>query len=156
MKVSQVEVLPPGMVGCRECGATMAKQKSRVCAPCQSLQYKAKYESDLDLAGAAITYRERTYSMGAGGFRKLLDLQGGRCACCGDELDIDLRPRPGRLSRVHVDHDHSCCAGARSCGKCVRGILCVNCNAMLGRAKDDPERLRSGAEYLERTSSIVR
>ena len=31
-----------------------------------------------------------------------------------------------------VDHDHSCCPGIRSCGKCVRGIVCRGCNVKLG------------------------
>lgn len=28
----------------------------------------------------------------------------------------------------YVDHDHKCCSGDKSCGKCVRGILCPGCN----------------------------
>jgi len=48
-------------------------------------------ELDLDRVGLAIAVREQRYSMEAGGFRKLLELQGGCCACCGDDLAIDLK-----------------------------------------------------------------
>lgn len=72
-------------------------------------------------------------------FQELNDAQGGRCAVCGEAPDGNL----------HVDHDHSCCPGRNSCGECVRGLLCGKCNKALGMFKDDPERLRSAASYLE-------
>ena len=31
-----------------------------------------------------------------------------------------------------VDHDHNCCPGRKTCGKCIRGLLCSNCNRQLG------------------------
>jgi hypothetical protein len=37
-----------------------------------------------------------------------------------------------------VDHDHSCCQGRRSCGKCVRGALCNRHNLYLGFIEKDP------------------
>ena len=54
---------------------------------------------------------------------------------------------PGKA--LCVDHDHNCCPTKTSCGKCIRGLICGNCNSALGHAKDDPERLRKLADYLE-------
>jgi hypothetical protein len=49
---------------------------------------------------------------------------------------------------TNIDHDHNCCSGNRSCGKCVRGILCHNCNTALGLVKDSKETLNKLIEYL--------
>lgn len=61
------------------------------------------------------------------------------CEICGD-----------KEGGIHVDHDHSCCPGARSCGKCVRGGLCGGCNMALGAFRDSPEILRKAADYVAR------
>lgn len=50
-----------------------------------------------------------------------------------------------------IDHDHACCPGsAKSCGACVRGVLCSLCNMALGSARDDAWVLRSLIRYKER------
>jgi len=51
--------------------------------------------------------------------------------------------------RLGIDHDHACCSGDKSCGKCVRGLLCTNCNTALGHAKDDITRLHGLIAYLQ-------
>ena len=75
----------------------------------------------------------------------MVEEQGG-CAICQTE-------EPGR-NGWQVDHDHACCAvgpsGGKTCGKCLRGVLCSRCNTMLGMSKDNPSTLRRGASYLER------
>lgn len=37
--------------------------------------------------------------------------------------------------KLIIDHDHACCDKSTSCGKCVRGMLCVSCNNRLGRVE---------------------
>lgn len=51
--------------------------------------------------------------------------------------------------RLSVDHDHSCCPGKGSCGKCVRGFLCSGCNTSIGQMGEDVDRIRASATYLE-------
>ena len=36
------------------------------------------------------------------------------------------------IGTLHIDHDHFCCPGRKSCGKCVRGALCKTHNVALG------------------------
>lgn len=62
--------------------------------------------------------------------------------------------KPFVLDRsLHIDHDHSCCDRAKgSCGNCFRGLLCNNCNTMLGHAKDNIAILAAGIEYLRKES----
>lgn len=65
--------------------------------------------------------------------------------------DCDLCGRPPREGkrRHHIDHDHSCCPeNGKSCGKCIRGVLCHGCNAGLGLFQDDPDILRRAISYL--------
>jgi hypothetical protein len=72
--------------------------------------------------------------------------QDGCCYLCGDPLD---------KLHIHIDHDHRCCPGNRSCGQCIRGLACRWCNQGLGQFKDDPARLRRVADNLEKAMTIV-
>ncbi len=56
----------------------------------------------------------------------------------------------GAEENPHWDHDHKCCPGKRSCGKCIRGLLCANCNKGLGQFSDDAARLDKAGKYLSR------
>lgn len=49
---------------------------------------------------------------------------------------------------VAIDHDHLCCPGSTSCGNCVRGVLCSQCNSMIGLGQDKPSILIAASEYL--------
>lgn len=51
---------------------------------------------------------------------------------------------------THIDHDHKCCPGRKSCGACVRGLLCDPCNRDLGMLENALWR-NSALNYLEQT-----
>lgn len=73
----------------------------------------------------------------------MLERQGGGCAACGS---TDPRNPKGWC----VDHDHTCCAGGRkTCGRCIRGVLCFPCNAALGAIQDDPDALLGLLAYIK-------
>lgn len=92
---------------------------------------------------------KRVHGITSEQFNALLEAQGNCCAIC-------KRTEPLAVG-WHVDHDHSCCPGAyRSCGKCVRGILCAPCNVGLGSFQDDPENTREATHYLEKYKAQAR
>lgn len=67
------------------------------------------------------------YGLTGVAYDELLAAQGGVCGVCGTD-------DPGGKGSFHVDHDHDCCpTTARSCGRCIRGLLCTGCNAHLER-----------------------
>lgn len=70
--------------------------------------------------------------------------QGSKCASC----------ETTETNQWCVDHDHSCCPGQYTCGKCVRGILCNNCNTAAGLLKDSPGNARLLADYIEKHKEI--
>lgn len=81
--------------------------------------------------------RLRCYKLTLEAYEEKIIKQGGVCASCG-----------GPLVDPHIDHDHKCCNGKKTCGKCTRGVLCGRCNRGLGNFNDDPELLDKGAAYL--------
>lgn len=74
------------------------------------------------------------------------------CECCGADVVSRIRDRSTGVAspRLVVDHDHTCCPGATSCGACVRGLICHHCNVAAGMLNDDPDRAAALAKYLER------
>ena len=55
----------------------------------------------------------------------------------------------GSHESLNVDHDHSCCPGKRTCGKCVRGILCRRHNWVMGNLNDSLEEVRNVENYIK-------
>ncbi len=87
---------------------------------------------------------QSTYGLSAGDYQRLYEAQGGLCAICG--LTTGAK---GASKRLTVDHDHKCCNGPISCGKCVRGLVCAKCNEVLGYYRDDRKCFVRGYNYLK-------
>jgi Recombination endonuclease VII len=75
-------------------------------------------------AGSNRKYRISSYGLTQEQFDLILTAQNYACGMCREPFEA------GQL--FHVDHDHGCCqVKNRSCGKCVRGLLCHTCNIAL-------------------------
>jgi hypothetical protein len=90
-----------------------------------------------------ITNRERKYNVPPGDFLRRLEVQRFRCADCRNPFDSFFVAK--------YDHDHQCCPGPKSCGRCVRGLVCNDCN-WLRHVADS-----AGRNYvvLERLATVV-
>lgn len=77
--------------------------------------------------------------------RQLADLD-GRCPICTDNVDVWC-----------VDHDHACCPESKkSCGRCVRGLVCGRCNVGIAMFRDRPEVLEVAAQFLRTKRALDR
>ena len=132
---------------CKQChGERTAKRKQSGSYRQQQGEYRARTRERRSAQGAA--YRQRVtpeqkfrwyigsrYKMTVEQYHEILKAQGGVCRACG-------RPpqKVGVKARLHVDHDHA--TGT------VRGLLCHQCNVVLGLVRDDTEVLAALIGYL--------
>lgn len=70
-------------------------------------------------------------------YEEMVSLYDGKCHACQDDVGTS------------IDHDHSCCPGSFSCGQCVRGVLCRNCNIALGILKDNKDTMLKLINYIK-------
>ena len=95
-----------------------------------ALRAKARAKYEANPAHDRERHLVRKYGVDLGAYERLFAAQDGKCAIC----------RRSQERAFDVDHCHS--TGA------VRGLLCTNCNRMVGHAHDDPGRLDAAAAYL--------
>lgn len=118
---------------CKDCGSTSRKlpHPGPRCATCHRLRRSGVSEA------RRLTYVAKQYNLTPEAYEALRERYRGLCWHC--------RRNKGR----QVDHDHKCCPGKTSCGRCVRGLLCGPCNKYLGHIRDNPEVLMNAIDYLE-------
>lgn len=73
----------------------------------------------------------------------MLEKRNNKCEICGNYLNFDT---------LCVDHDHNV---NDPYDDSVRGLLCNNCNLLIGHAKDDVIILENAIEYLKRTKMVL-
>lgn len=122
---------------CKDCGSWTRKLKppGPRCATCQ------RVERDRLRKAAHERRVQDVYGLPEGAYDRLYESQGGKCA-------MPLCKSTGRNKRLAVDHDHTCCSGPKSCGRCVRGLICGPCNDVLAVARDRPQYLADCINYL--------
>tara|TARA_X000001388_G_C2154171_1_gene93595 strand:+ start:156 stop:575 length:420 start_codon:yes stop_codon:yes gene_type:complete len=101
-----------------------------VCKTCTKTRLKDNHDPE--------KYRrqhlKRVYGITPEEYAERLEVQDGRCACCGTATP------GGKHNMFVVDHCHN--------GGEVRGLLCHNCNTALGLIRDNSETLAKMISYL--------
>ena len=116
-------------------------QKYRsLCKPCSNNSLRAFHKNNPEKRRKYVL--SKNFKMSPDTFEAIFNMQGRRCVICRTDTPTG--------HGWTVDHDHACCSGEKSCGKCVRGILCMHCNNMLGCARDRVEVLQAGIDYLKK------
>lgn len=110
------------------------------CVSCHIIQPKAAFHRGRRSCRICVTAKQ--YSLTRQQYDDLLLQQNNQCAICGS------------TAKLYIDHDHSCCTGAKSCGRCIRGMLCHQCNLGLGALKDSVEYLNIAIQYLSNDRSL--
>lgn len=113
---------------CKDCHRQHVREWSKKNGP---RIYKERWRKYRDRDSAAKV--KRKYGLSKAEHDKMLWDQDRKCAICGEE------------AKLSVDHCHET-------GK-VRGLLCSNCNHLLGKAKDRESILFSAILYLRRVST---
>lgn len=128
--------------------ASVPGGRSRWCRSCTQA-YARDYNKNLPPEGRVrlaeqkrSSYLKSTFGITLSQYRDLLAAQGGRCANkrCVNKIS-SKREMP-------LDHDRTCCPGDKSCGKCIRGVLCNGCNLALGFVGESAEALSGLLDYL--------
>lgn len=72
------------------------------------------------------------YGLSDGDYERLYQFQGGKCAIC--------QRATGKTKRLAVDHSHI--------SGLTRGLLCGNCNRLVGIARDKTDFFERAVKYL--------
>lgn len=114
---------------CKECNNSYARKKRRV-------RDKSKLK-DSSL--------RRNYGIDLETYNNILKSQNNKCFICKSEETIK-DSRTGKAKPLCVDHCHK--------SDNIRGIICTNCNLILGKLKDDIELAEKVKNYLEKPPMV--
>lgn len=103
-------------------------------------EYQRKWNNSSKGKGAMLKYR---YDIDIKEYNRLFEKQHGKCAICF---------KPQTYKKLAVDHNHKCCPRKKSCGKCIRGLLCDKCNIAIGFLDESTLILQRAIHYIKKYS----
>lgn len=99
-----------------------------------------------------LAYRKhhlKTYGLTQDSFEWLLTSQNFECYLCKN-AETRIHHRTGKVTNLSIDHDHRCCQEkTKSCGECIRHLLCASCNLLVGMAEAKPAHAWRFADYID-------
>lgn len=113
--------------------------KEKKCPVCKK-NFTPKLNRAVYCSAYCYSYRKNiknSYNVEVDFIYKLLKEQNNKCIICNLKFN-----KKNYRTKFNVDHNHK--TGV------IRGLLCNNCNFLLGQAKDDIDILNKAIRYLER------
>ena len=132
-----------GEAKCITCGGKTSEPRAEYCKPCWL---------NRPVEGRKTTYRKyqlkKKYKLTFEQYDEMLAAQGGKCAIC-------LTDYTELSESLYVDHNRKCCPSKESCGNCVRGLLCRQCNFAIGLLKDNEVIIKTASDYVKKHNEKV-
>lgn len=123
---------------CQNCGEEyleldikLRAGKGKFCSNKCYQEYRRKHSRNENEANR-LYQKKNKYGLLEEEYYSLFKVQGNKCAICGKEFD--------EVNIANVDHSHE--------SNKVRGLLCRDCNLLLGHAHDNVEILKRAIDYL--------
>jgi hypothetical protein len=121
-------------------------KRQAACKTCRNEKSREVVSADPEARRLAARrdYLLRKYGVTLEQYAELSERQEHKCALCRQPETVRRRQdRHGIVRTVDllgIDHDHSCArhSSAKACAWCIRGLLCDDCNRMLGFAEAKP------------------
>lgn len=126
---------------CKECDAKRARRWYEKNKESHIKKTRARQDSDpeRDKLNKKKAHILRSYKID---WDTYLQMIAGGCEVCGEKENL------------HIDHDHACCPQERTCGKCVRGVLCGRHNRADGAFKNI-DQIKAFLEYRMKHEGVV-
>ena len=103
------------------------------CRLCQNKAENAYYSTEKGKEARFKQWLKTRYKLSLDEYNALVAKHDGNCAICNNP--------PTAYFKLYIDHDHTT-------GK-VRGLLCSQCNSLLGMAKENIDTLQAAISYLK-------
>jgi len=100
-------------------------------------QKEAEYKNTEAYRISRLKQRIKKYDLTLDEYDKILEFQDSKCAICKREDQ-----------KLNIDHDHKTNE--------VRGLLCSNCNFILGMANDNSDILIRAIDYLAKYGRVTK
>ncbi len=144
---------------CPKGHGTLRSTRNCVCVQCERDSSREAMRLKRQADPRAVRAREtaakmlKVFGVAPAQYQQMFAAQRGLCRICGESLvsrlddSRELRAGMRGTSKMiaRIDHDHST--------KAVRGLLCSDCNLLLGKARDDEKVLLSAVRYLRESAT---
>ena len=132
---------------CIDCNTQVSQAGVKRCRACWAKVSASKRKTDAHYTRRAKI--KMKYKLTLEQYEEMLVAQDYKCAIC--HIDQSEFKHP-----LCVDHDRTCCPTDITCGKCIRGLLCSQCNIGIGGLKDDEQRILSAIDYVRKYKMITK